>query len=108
MHLGSVGPDSGADTVYFQPEAVKERSYFITSCNDNVTIDEKPYAVQLLAADTAFFHFFNYPLKGKRMAAPEEALVTRQFAKRVWRKRPDRKDYGVFRRQTSHYLRHIG
>lgn len=42
---GSVGPDSGADTVYFQPEAVKERSYFITSCNDNVTIDEKPYAV---------------------------------------------------------------
>ena len=81
---GSVGPDSGADTVYFQPEAVKERSYFITSCNDNVTIDEKPYAVQLLAADTAFFHFFNYPLKGKRMAAPEEALVTRQFAKRVF------------------------
>lgn len=81
---GSVGADNGADTIYFQPEAIKERSYFITSCNDNVTIDEKPYAVQVLVADTAFFHFFNYPLKGKRMEAPEEALVTREFAKRVF------------------------
>lgn len=81
---GSVGADSGADTTYFQPEAVKERSNFITLSNDNVTINEKPHAVQVLVADTAFFHFFNYPLKGKRMEAPEEALVTRQFAKRVF------------------------
>ncbi|WP_044272049.1 ABC transporter permease [Bacteroides timonensis] len=81
---GSVSADSGADTIYFQPEAIKERSYFITLSNDNVTINEKPYAVQALVADTAFFHFFNYPLKGKRMAAPEEAFVTRQFAKRAF------------------------
>jgi len=81
---GSVGADSGADTTYFQPEAIKERSYFITLSNDNVTINERPYAIQALVADTAFFHFFDYPLKGKRMEAPEEALVTRQFAKRVF------------------------
>ena len=81
---GSVRADSGADTVYFQPEAVEERSYFMTLCNDNVTIDDKPYTVQALVADTAFFHFFHYPLTGKRMSAPEDALVSWRFAKRVF------------------------
>ena len=81
---GSVSNDSGADTVYFLPEVIKERSYFMTLSNDNVNIDERPYAIQMLVADTTFFHFFHYPLKGKQMKAPEEALITRQFAKRVF------------------------
>lgn len=81
---GSVNKDSGADTVYYAPEAIEKRSYFITLDNDNVTIDEKPYTVQALVADTAFFHFFHYPLKGKHIEAPEEVLITRQFAKRVF------------------------
>ena len=76
--------DSGADTVYYAPEAIEKRSYFITLDNDNVTIDEKPYTVQALVADTAFLHFFHYPLKGKHIEAPEEVLITRQFAKRVF------------------------
>lgn len=75
---------SGADTTYFRPEAVKEKSYFITLSNDNVTVNEKPYATHVLVADTAFFHFFTYPLEGKWMEAPEEALVTRSFARRVF------------------------
>lgn len=81
---GSVGTEKDVDTTYYQPEAVRERSYFITFSNDHVTVDEKPYTVQLLAADTAFFRFFEYPLEGKRMEAPEEALVTRTFARRVF------------------------
>lgn len=81
---GSVNKDSGADTVYYAPEAIEKRSYFITLDNDNVTIDEKPYTVQALVADTAFLHFFHYPLKGKHIEAPEEVLITRQFAKRVF------------------------
>lgn len=85
VFLGSVDTEfSGADTTYFQPEAVKEKSYFITYSNDNVTVNEKPYAVQVLVADSAFFHFFTYPLKGKPIEAPEEALITRRFAKRVF------------------------
>ena len=81
---GSVNKDSGADTAYYAPEAIEKRSYFITLDNDNVTIDEKPYTVQALVADTAFLHFFHYPLKGKHIEAPEEVLITRQFAKRVF------------------------
>ncbi len=34
---------------------------FCNFSNDNVAINGKPYTVQLLAADTAFFHFFTYP-----------------------------------------------
>lgn len=80
------GAYSGADTAYYSPEAVKENARFVTFNNDNVTINEKPYTVQLLAADTAFFHFFTYPLTGAQMKAPNDALVTRQFAKRVFGK----------------------
>ena len=73
---GSVNKDSGADTVYYAPEAIEKRSYFITLDNDNVTIDEKPYTVQALVTDTAFLHFFHYPLKGKHIEAPEEVLLS--------------------------------
>ena len=34
-----------------------------------------PYTVQLLAADTAFFHFFTYPLSGTPMKAPMMYLL---------------------------------
>lgn len=85
VYLGNTSrANSGADTVYYSPEEVKESARFAVLNNDNVTINEKPYTVQLLAADTAFFHFFTYPLTGAQMKAPNDALVTRQFAKRVF------------------------
>ena len=42
--------------------------------------------MQLLVADTAFFHFFNYPIEGVQMQLPNDALVTRKFAERVFGK----------------------
>ena len=71
---------------FYSPEAVKEKARFVTFSNDNVAINGKPYTVQLLAADTAFFHFFTYPLSGTPMKAPNDVLVTRQFAERVFGK----------------------
>ncbi len=85
IYAGSIsGGYSGADTIYYSPESVKERARFVTFSNENISIDERPYTVQLLAADTAFFHFFTYPLSGAQMKAPNDVLVTRQFAKRVF------------------------
>lgn len=76
---------SGADTAYYPPEAIQEKSRLITLNNDHVIIDEKPYTAQILVADTAFFHFFTYPLlQGKLLQSPNEVLVTRQFANRVF------------------------
>lgn len=87
VFAGSVSDGySGADTVFYSPEAVKEKARFVTFSNDNVAINGKPYTVQLLAADTAFFHFFTYPLSGTPMKAPNDVLVTRQFAERVFGK----------------------
>ena len=87
VYAGSVSDGySGADTVFYSPEAVKEKARFVTFSNDNVAINGKPYTVQLLAADTAFFHFFTYPLSGTPMKAPNDVLVTRQFAERVFGK----------------------
>ena len=87
VYAGSVSDGySGADTVFYSPEAVKEKARFVTFSNDNVAINGKPYTVQLLAADTAFFHFFTYPLSGAPMKAPNDVLVTRQFAERVFGK----------------------
>lgn len=87
VFAGSVSDGySGADTVFYSPEVVKEKARFVTFSNDNVAINGKPYTVQLLAADTAFFHFFTYPLSGTPMKAPNDVLVTRQFAERVFGK----------------------
>ena len=59
VYAGSVSDGySGADTVFYSPEAVKEKARFVTFSNDNVAINGKPYTVQLLAADTAFFQTF--------------------------------------------------
>lgn len=78
------GGYSGADTTYYSPEAVKERTRFVTLSNENISINDKPYTVQLLAADTTFFHFFTYPLSGTQIRTPNDVLVTRQFARRAF------------------------
>lgn len=85
VYPGSVSRGySGADTAYYSPGAIKEKTRFVTFNNDNITINNRPYTVQLLAADTAFFHFFTYPLTGMQMKRPTDALVTRQFAQRAF------------------------
>lgn len=78
---------SGADTAYYSPETVQERSRLLTLNNDNVTIDDKPYTVQILVTDTVFFQFFTYPLQGRMMQKPDEILITRQFANRIFGKK---------------------
>lgn len=85
---GNVHPGSlvYADTAYFAPECVIERSTFISMDNDNVTIDDKPYSAQIMVTDSAFFNFFYYPLSAGEclLKAPEDALVTQAFARRVF------------------------
>lgn len=80
------GSLSYADTTYFAPECVIEKSTFITLDNDNVSVDGKPYIAQIMVTDSAFFHFFYYPLNAGEymLKAPEDALVTQAFAHRVF------------------------
>ncbi|MDD3037691.1 ABC transporter permease [Bacteroides sp.] len=86
VYAGNASINSGADTVYYSPESVKEQARFVTLNNDNVTINDRPYIVQLLATDTTFFHFFTYPLSGTMMQTPNDVLVTRKFAERAFGK----------------------
>ncbi len=88
VFVGSVSDGySGADTVFYSPEAVKEKARFVTFSNDNVAINGKPYTVQLLAADTAFFSFLHVsPQWYTNESSPNDVLVTRQFAERVFGK----------------------
>lgn len=78
------GAYRGANLNYYTEEAIKEKAHFLTFNNDNININDRTYTVQLLVADTAFFHFFTYPLTGTQMKMPTDALITRQFAKRVF------------------------
>lgn len=86
VYMGNTSLRAGADTVYYPSESIEKQARFLTFNNDNISIDDKPYTVQLLVADTAFFHFFNYPIEGVQMQLPNDALVTRKFAERVFGK----------------------
>lgn len=58
------------------------------TAKDNVKYKNSHYAMNIMAVDSTFFHFFRYPvLTGEaRLTAPDDAVITRQYARRLFGK----------------------
>ena len=71
-----------------RPEDIIEKCSFIALGKDNVISDEQNFAANVLAADSTFFHFFDYPLVAGEASlnAPDDAILTQRFAEKVFGK----------------------
>lgn len=59
IYAGSIsGGYSGADTIYYSPESVKERARFVTFSNENISIDERPIYRTIISGRHRFLSFF--------------------------------------------------
>ena len=72
-----------------RPDEIIQRCSFITLQVDNLVHNEQSYSAGVLVADSTFFHFFDYqPMEGAaRLSAPDDAILTRRFAQRIFGKR---------------------
>ena len=72
-----------------RPDEIIQRCHFIALQVDNLIHNEQSYSVGVFAADSTFFHFFDYHLvEGTaRLSAPDDAILTRSFAQRIFGKR---------------------
>ena len=67
--------------------SVERYSRFIMQEEDFVLIDEYRYTVNTLVVDSSFFQLIPYPcLEGTMRLAPNDALITHTFAKRIFGK----------------------
>ena len=71
-----------------RPEDIIEKCSFIALGKDNVISDEQNFAANVLAADSTFFHIFDYPLVTGEASlnAPDDAILTQRFAEKVFGK----------------------
>lgn len=76
------------DTVYIQPTDIKEEARFITLPQSNVVLQDKPYTANLFITDSTYFRFFRYETTAGelQLSAPDDALITESFARRVYGK----------------------
>jgi len=70
-------------------EDIIERCTFIDQKDDILKHHEQSYTADVFVADSTFFHFFNYDfVEGNaRLNAPDDAILTRRFAQRIFGKR---------------------
>ena len=76
------------DKEVVRPEDIIEKCSFIALGKDNVISNEQNFAANVLAADSTFFHFFDYPLVAGEASlnAPDDAILSRSFAEKVFGK----------------------
>ena len=76
------------DTVYIKDEQILQRCQMVIERKINVVYNRQSYAMNTLAADSTFFHLFDYPLyQGERkLEAPTDALIMRDYAERIFGK----------------------
>ena len=76
------------DKEVVRPEDIIEKCSFIALGKDNVISNEQNFAANVLAADSTFFHFFDYPLVAGEASlnAPDDAILNRNFAEKVFGK----------------------
>ena len=72
-----------------RPDEIIQRCPFITLQVDNLVHNEQNYSAGVLVADSTFFHFFDYrSVEGTaRLSAPDDAILTRRFAQKIFGKR---------------------
>ena len=89
VHPGS--PEEGwsdTDSAYIPENKIVEQCRLQAQQKDNVKYKNSHYAMNIMAVDSTFFHFFRYPvLTGEaRLTAPDDAVITRQYARRLFGK----------------------
>lgn len=74
------------DEGYIPDEDIAEQTDFVPVGESQIEHDGTPYSALVLAADSTFFRFFRYEvLCGTlRLEAPEDALLTESFARRLF------------------------
>ena len=79
---------SGTDSVYIPDHQITEQCRMIVQQHDNVVYGNTSYTMNVLAVDSTFFHFFRYPtVTGTAgLNAPDEAVITRHYAHRMFGK----------------------
>ena len=70
-------------------EDISKRCTFIDQKDEILKHHEQSYTADVLVADSTFFHFFNYDfVEGNaRLNAPDDAILTRSFAQKIFGKR---------------------
>lgn len=78
----------GADSVYIPENSIIEQCRIIVQQHDNVVYDRSSYTMNVLAVDSTFFHFFQYPIVAGTagLEAPDDAVITRHYARRIFGK----------------------
>jgi len=80
--------DNFLDKEIVRKDDILQRCSFINRSKDNLIYNEQNFTCNLFIADSTFFHFFDYPvLAGEsRLTTPDDAVLTRRFAERVFGK----------------------
>ena len=80
--------DNFLDKEIVRKDDILQRCSFINRSKDNLIYNEQNFTCNLFIADSTFFHFFDYPVVAgeSRLTAPDDAVLTRRFAERVFGK----------------------
>jgi len=80
--------DNFLDKEIVRKDDILQRCSFINRSKDNLIYNEQNFTCNLFIADSTFFHFFDYPVVAgeSRLTTPDDAVLTRRFAERVFGK----------------------
>lgn len=81
--------NSFLDKETIRQEDMLKRCSFITQQKTNLIYNEQSFTTDVCVADSTFFHFFDYPVVAgeAQLTAPDDAILTRDFAEKVFGKK---------------------
>lgn len=89
IHPGSLQQGwSETDSVYIPDNYIVEQCKLMVQQRDNVVYENSNYAMNIVAVDSTFFHFFRYPIVAGEacLDAPGDAIITQHYARRMFGK----------------------
>ena len=80
--------DNFLDKEIIRKDDILQKCSFIPRTKENSIYNEQSFATDVLIADSTFFHFFGYPMAAgeARLTAPDDAILTRNFAEKMFGK----------------------
>ncbi len=81
-----MGGQKYADSTYIPQESIVEECYLVHMEKDNIIYNQGNYNANVIAADSTFFHFLPYEaaMGTATLDAPDDAVITADFAQRVF------------------------
>ena len=80
--------DHFLDKETIRKDDILQKCSFISHSKENLIYNEQSFATDVFIADSTFFHFFDYPMVAgeARLTAPDDVILTRQFAEKMFGK----------------------